>query len=149
VWATLFVPDCRLSTNSMFTRRQYRLRSRKCPKVERPVLVTTRRFPQPWTVEELDACFVVRGQQLDRGLLPVKHSECKNARQALNRPCLHSILPKGLPRNETILFGGNGGFGVPEAARRGGLFIFWRSMHVGFCSGRVNSSGGLAKFHSA
>ena len=50
-WPTLFVPDCRLPTNSMFTRRQYRLRSRKCPKVERLVLVTTRRFPPPWTVE--------------------------------------------------------------------------------------------------
>jgi hypothetical protein len=30
-------------------------------------LVTTRRFPPPWTVEELDACFVVldrNGQKL-------------------------------------------------------------------------------------
>jgi hypothetical protein len=29
--------------------------------------VTTRRFPPPWSVEELDACFVIRdqnGQQL-------------------------------------------------------------------------------------
>jgi hypothetical protein len=24
----------------------------------------SRRFPPPWSVEELDACFVVRGQQL-------------------------------------------------------------------------------------
>jgi hypothetical protein len=44
----------------MFTRRQCRLRSRKCPKVERLVLVTTLRFPPPWTIEEQAACFVVR-----------------------------------------------------------------------------------------
>jgi len=51
----------------MFTRRQYRLRSRKCPKVERLVLVTTRRFPPPWSLDELEACFVVKdsaGQKL-------------------------------------------------------------------------------------
>jgi hypothetical protein len=67
VLATLFVPDCRLPTNSMFTWRQCRLRSRKCPKVERLGLVTTRRFPPPWSVEELEACFVVKdsaGQKL-------------------------------------------------------------------------------------
>ena len=32
-----------------------------------PAAVTPRRFPPPWSVEELDACFVVRdhnGQQL-------------------------------------------------------------------------------------
>ena len=29
----LFVPDCWMSTNSMFTRRQWRLGSRECPKV--------------------------------------------------------------------------------------------------------------------
>ena len=44
----------------MFTRSQYRLRCRKYPKVERLVLVIARRFPPPWTVEELDECFVVR-----------------------------------------------------------------------------------------
>jgi len=43
----------------------------------------------------------------------------RNVWQALNRSCLHSILPKGLPRGETILFRGNGGFGVPEAAHLG------------------------------
>ena len=33
--------------------------------------MTTRRFPPPWTVEELDACFVVRnhsGQKLDMSI---------------------------------------------------------------------------------
>ena len=45
----------------MFTRRQWRLGSRECPKVEGLVLVTTRRFPPPWTVEEANnACFVVK-----------------------------------------------------------------------------------------
>jgi hypothetical protein len=51
----------------MFTRRQFGFRSRKFPKVERLVLVTERRFPPPWSIEELDACFVVTdsaGQQL-------------------------------------------------------------------------------------
>jgi hypothetical protein len=37
----LFVPDCRLPTNSMFTRRQCRLGSRDRPKVEGLILVTT------------------------------------------------------------------------------------------------------------
>jgi hypothetical protein len=67
VWAALFVPDCWLPTNSMFTRRQWRLGSRECPKVEGLVLVTTRRFPLPWSIEELEACFVVidsAGQKL-------------------------------------------------------------------------------------
>ena len=59
VWATLFVPDCRLPTNSMFTRRQCRLCSRECPKVERPVLVTARRFPPPWCVEVTSNSFVL------------------------------------------------------------------------------------------
>ena len=31
----------------------------QCPKVEGLVLVTTRRFPPPWTVEEQSAAFVV------------------------------------------------------------------------------------------
>jgi hypothetical protein len=44
----------------MFTRRQWRLGSRECPKVEGLVLVTTRRFPPPWTVEEQSAAFVAR-----------------------------------------------------------------------------------------
>jgi hypothetical protein len=51
----------------MFTRRQWRLGSRECPKVEGLVLVTTRRFPPPWSAEEQDAYYVVRdrdGQQL-------------------------------------------------------------------------------------
>ena len=51
----------------MFTRRQRRLGSRECPKVEGLVLVTTRRFPLPWSIEELEACFVVidsAGQKL-------------------------------------------------------------------------------------
>ena len=65
--AILFVPDCRLPTNSMFTRRQCRLRSCECPKVESLVLVITRRFPPPWSIEETDACFIVKdsaGQKL-------------------------------------------------------------------------------------
>jgi hypothetical protein len=36
-------------------------------KEPKPPAVTTRRFPPPWSVEELDVCFVVRdhnGQQL-------------------------------------------------------------------------------------
>jgi hypothetical protein len=36
-------------------------------KKSKPSAVTTRRFPPPWSVEELDACYVVRdhsGQQL-------------------------------------------------------------------------------------
>ena len=39
-------------------------RSRKCPKVERLVLVTTRRFPPPWSLDELEACFVVKDRKL-------------------------------------------------------------------------------------
>jgi hypothetical protein len=58
VWATLFVADSRLPTNSMFTRCQCRLGSRECPKVEGLVLVTARRFPPP--VEERQACFIVK-----------------------------------------------------------------------------------------
>jgi len=45
-------------------------------------------------------------------------------RKHRNRPCVHRIFPKGLLRGETILFRGNGGFGVPEAAHQGGLFSF-------------------------
>ena len=44
----------------MFTRRQRRLGSRECPKVEGLVLVTTRRFPPPWSVEDIGAAFVVK-----------------------------------------------------------------------------------------
>src|SRR5215469_9148739 len=71
-----------------------------------------------------------------RGLLPLEHSECKNAWQALNRPCLHGILPKGLPCGETISLGGNGGFGVPEAVQRG------RPLHfLSRCSARMRRGG--------
>lgn len=69
-----------------------------------------RRFPPPWSVDELEACFVV----IDSGwLLPLEHSECKNAWQALNRPCLHGILPKGLPCGETISLWGEWGIWSP------------------------------------
>jgi len=44
----------------MFTRRQWRLGSRECPKVEGLVLATTRRFLPPWSIEELEAYFVVK-----------------------------------------------------------------------------------------
>jgi len=47
----------------------------------------------------------------------------RNAWQPLNRPCLDSILQKGLSRGETILFRGNGGFGVPEAAQQAASFL--------------------------
>jgi hypothetical protein len=70
------------------------------------------------------------------GLLPLEHSECKNAWQALNRPCLHGILPKELPRGETISLGGNGGFGVPEAVQRGRPLHFWSR-----CSARMRRAG--------
>jgi len=66
VWATLFVADCRLPTNPMFTRRQCSFGSRDCPKVEGLILVTTRRFPPPWSVEELDACFVQKNNNSDQ-----------------------------------------------------------------------------------
>jgi len=39
------------------------------------------------------------------------------------RACLHSILAKKLARGETILFRGNGGFGVPEAAQQAASFL--------------------------
>jgi hypothetical protein len=60
-----------------------------------------------------------------RELLPVEHSEIQKRMARLNRPCLHSILEKGLPRGETILFRGNGGFGVPEAAQQRRPLFFW------------------------
>jgi hypothetical protein len=41
------------------------------------------------------------------------------------------ILPKGLPRGETILFRGNGGSGVPEAAQQRRPLFFWMR-HEGF-----------------
>jgi hypothetical protein len=56
------------------------------------------------------------------GLLPFQHSEVKTRAASLNRPCIHSISPEGLPCTETIR--GNGGFEVPEAAMRGGLSPF-------------------------
>ena len=75
-----------------------------------------------------------KGQQLAYyfgGCCRLSTVSAKNAWQALNRPCLHSILPKGLPRSETILFWGNGGFGVPEAAQpEAASFLFDKARRI-------------------
>jgi hypothetical protein len=93
VWATLFVPDCRLPTNSMFTRRQWRLRSRKCPKVvERLVLVTTRRFSPLWSVEDIGGSFVVKASN-DRPLVFIYYREA-NGRRSLAKLLTRNAAPR-------------------------------------------------------
>jgi hypothetical protein len=44
--------------------------------VDEALTLMSRRFPPPWSVEETDACFIVRdanGQALRRSLLRVRH----------------------------------------------------------------------------
>jgi hypothetical protein len=60
-------PNLRASSSYVEPERMCGLHPRAGAACRILVLVTSRRFPPPWTVEEQDACFVVRdhnGQQL-------------------------------------------------------------------------------------
>jgi hypothetical protein len=67
------------------------------------------------------------------GLLPLQHSEWKKA-AAISAQYLMALACTTFRRKDCPVlrpFGGNGGFGVPEAVQRGRPLFFWWSMHRG------------------
>jgi hypothetical protein len=79
----------------MLTRCQCRLRSRKCPKVERLVLVTHRRFPPPWSVQ--GDRFVFQGvRDMDEYDLARRMGGGVRANLLRVLPARSPVLPSGL-----------------------------------------------------
>jgi hypothetical protein len=59
-----------------------------------PAGVAGRRFPRPWSVEETDACFIVRDSNGQHSLMPISRMSREGARRPI---CSHAMRPGALP----------------------------------------------------